>query len=192
MRVLFSLMIRLLLILSGFTSLMLFMITRDNGEYQAFDRGFAVDSHDNVYVGNPRYIYVYSPEGKVIDKISAHTSRGYYFTVKDDLLYVTDLQKVHIIDLSGNIVTTLEYSYENFPFLYNIDYDSFVDPDMNEYSMKTLLGRKIIVRSGESADEVILKMPLQSYCILLFVGFSCAVATLSALSIIYQIKYNKL
>lgn len=192
MKLFFSILLRLLFILIGAISMFVFMVSMDSGKYQTFEYGFAVDSYDNVYVGNPKYIYVHSSDGKVTNTIPVHTSRGYHFTVKDDLLYLTDSQKVYIMELSGSIVTVLDYSFESFPFLYNLDYDSFVGPGMTEYSMKSILGRKMIVRSDEGINEVILKMPLQSYYIMLFVGFSCTLAMISIFSFIYQVKFNKL
>ena len=70
--------------------------------------GFAVDNKGLLYVGKDSRMDVYN-NGQYVDTIYKE-SKGYRFTIQDELLYIAINGRVEVRDLSGNLIETLDDS----------------------------------------------------------------------------------
>lgn len=69
--------------------------------------GFALDSNENLYLGEYGKINVYK-EGSLLYSVDAHTSRAYAFTIQNDEILISTAETVYITDLSGNVISSYE------------------------------------------------------------------------------------
>lgn len=67
--------------------------------------GFALDSNENLYLGEYGKINVYK-EGSLLYSVDAHTSRAYAFTIQNDEILISTAETVYITDLSGNVINS--------------------------------------------------------------------------------------
>lgn len=67
--------------------------------------GFALDSNENLYLGEYSKINVYK-EGSLLYSVDAHTSRAYAFTIQNDEILISTAETVYITDLSGNVINS--------------------------------------------------------------------------------------
>lgn len=67
--------------------------------------GFALDSDENLYLGEYGKINVYK-EGSLLYSVDAHTSRAYAFTIQNDEILISTAETVYITDLSGNVINS--------------------------------------------------------------------------------------
>ena len=69
--------------------------------------GFALDSNENLYLGEYGKINVYK-EGSLLYSVDAHTSRAYAFTIQNDEILISTAETVYITDLNGNVISSYE------------------------------------------------------------------------------------
>ena len=69
--------------------------------------GFALDSDENLYLGEYGKINVYK-EGSLLYSVDAHTSRAYAFTIQNDEILISTAETVYITDLNGNVISSYE------------------------------------------------------------------------------------
>lgn len=67
--------------------------------------GFALDSNENLYLGEYGKINVYK-EGSLLYSVDAHTSRAYAFTIQNDEILISTAETVYITDLNGNVINS--------------------------------------------------------------------------------------
>lgn len=67
--------------------------------------GFALDSNENLYLGEYSKINVYK-EDSLLYSVDAHTSRAYAFTIQNDEILISTAETVYITDLSGNVINS--------------------------------------------------------------------------------------
>jgi len=78
-----------------------------SGSLNTWYYGFALDNNGMLYVGKASKIDVYD-NGEFINTVYQTNSSGYSFTIKDEKLYIADWSKVEELDLSGNLIDTID------------------------------------------------------------------------------------
>ena len=138
--------------------------------------GFGLDSQGKLYVGLGRSIAVYENGVKIDEIRRIETSRGYTFTVwPDDTLMLASGNRVCILDLQGN--ERLRPWTED-PWTANRVADGkwrFQE----EYVAKRPFGRVVIYHG----DQIIYKMPLLDYLVMMLLILSAPCVFVSMLLI---------
>ena len=184
-RMLFSLILRVLIFVIGFGAWMYLVYGLASGTIPLWDRGLAVDSKGNVYVGSKMYIQVYSASGEQRNKFYAQTETGYRFTIRSDELYVNQGEYVVVLDLNGNKLRTEDID----SVLWNqLSLNTCIAENGVRYKISMHDARKSIMRETDEGWVTIVQMPIE-VCYTLLLCFVCiGIAAISALSIIYQFK----
>ena len=124
-------------------------------------RGFSVDNEDNLYVGMPSVIKVYSAEGEFLRSFSPKTSRGYSFMVEGGEKVLIDTgNKLFILDLYGNVLSVIEDSYSKIN-----NSNKFVSNSGNEYVVNNNIFRTSVSLLKDGSKSTIFKMPVVDYII---------------------------
>ena len=124
-------------------------------------KGFAVDKEDNLYIGTPSLIKVYSQNGYILRSFSPKTSRGYDFTIKDGEVVLIDKgDKQYALDLYGNYlqeVTDDDLRISNS--------NEFVSESGNVYKVTNRLFRTTIWTVEGNFERLVFKMPIRDYIV---------------------------
>jgi len=193
-RMLLSIVIRVVLIIIGSITNFIYMEALGNGSIPEWHMDIAVDANENIYIGNTSYIQVYSPNGSELHRISARTSRGYYFTIYEERIYLGTGGTIYILDLEGSEIERHDEYGENAfstDFLKDFRAKLFVDDEGTVYQIRNNLGRKAVVAGYGTESEVILQMPMKDYRVHFISRILLLLSLLSVGSIIYQISRNK-
>ena len=105
--------------------------------------GFALDSNENLYLGEYGKINVYK-EGSLLYSVDAHTSRAYAFTIQNDEILISTAETVYITDLSGNVINSYKDTDTSLFNELKSNKDSFSLND-STYKMQKNFGRSRIV-----------------------------------------------
>lgn len=187
LKMVMSLILRVLIVVIGWGSFMYLIYGFGSGTIPLWDRGVAVDSEGNLYIGSAVYIQVYSPTGEPLQKIYAQTDAGYCFTIAHDELFINQGERVVVLDLNGNILRNEEV--DNL-FWYSISPNSYTTEEGTKYKIGIHAARKTIMQDTVDGWIPILKMPMECLSTLLICFSFISFAALSVLSIIYQFKKN--
>lgn len=123
--------------------------------------GFAVDKEDNLYIGMPSIINVYSPEGDILRSFSPKTSRGYSFTIEDgETVFIDSGDKQYTLDLYGVFLKTVT---GNYPIV--TDLDRFISESGNEYIVHNHMFRTTVSVVEDGFEHIVFKMPLRDYTV---------------------------
>ena len=148
---------------------------------------FAVDDQDNIYISGYSKIYVYEGKNR-IRTLSAQTSSGYMFTIKEDnTILLSTASKVYSMDLYGNILSSNPDpscdTYNQIQYRKN----RFTTQIGDTYKIVSSLGWTRIVKNGTT---VVYRISSISFIIkiMLYIS-SCACV---ALPIIYIRKARKM
>ena len=124
-------------------------------------RGFSIDNEDNLYVGMPSVIKVYSAEGEFLRSFSPKTSRGYSFMVEGGEKVLIDTgNKLFILDLYGNVLNEIEDSYSRIK-----NSNKFVSNSGNKYVVNNYIFRTSVSLLRDGSKRTIFKMPALDYII---------------------------
>ena len=105
--------------------------------------GFALDSNENLYLGEYGKINVYK-EGSLLYSVDAHTSRAYAFTIQNDEILISTAETVYITDLSGNVINSYKDTDTSLFNELKSNKDSF-SLNGSTYKMQKNFGRSRIV-----------------------------------------------
>lgn len=109
---------------------------------------FGVDSQNQIYVGRSGEICVYNGD-KIVNRISAQTSRSYLFTVlKNDNIMLSTASKVYVIDTDGNILSERDDVGTTTYIKMQADRRNFISHKGDQYQIRNILGRTKIVKNG--------------------------------------------
>lgn len=129
--------------------------------------GFSVDREENLYVGKPSQIEVYSSDGSFLRSFSSQTSRGYHFTIKDGETVLVDTgAQLHILDLQGNVLSVIDGDYSGVNFS-----KKFISQNGNQYQVNRILRTSVVLIDGDQ-KKTVFEMPLLDYMIKLLESFS--------------------
>ena len=187
-RMLFSLVLRVFIVLAGWCAIFYLIYGLGSGHILLWDLGIAADSNGNVYVGNTKYIHVYSFNGEKSHEIYAQTDSHYSFTIRNDELYIKCAGEVIVLDLQGSVI---RYEDVDNIFWYRVSANTYTSDDGTQYKLTNMMGRKAIMVNSHDEWDVIAKMPMQNYCIILLCFVFISLAAISVMSIIYQFRKDK-
>lgn len=146
----------------------------------------AVDSKDNLYIGNTFEIYVLR-DGKTINHIHVSNNIGkYFFYIKDDLLYVSKGTSVDILDLSGNTIkvltnTSLSDLFED----YNTKTANFTTPSGSKYYSYSFCGRYYVIQVSSNGEKtIVFKMPFKDYILKVFLMVAIFIMIISIFGVL--------
>ena len=139
--------------------------------------GFALDSNENLYLGEYSKINVYS--------VDAHTSRAYAFTIQNDEILISTAETVYITDLSGNVINSYKDTDTSLFNELKSNKDSF-SLNGSTYKMQKNFGRSRIVKDD---GKVIYQMPLLDYIVK--IGILISMLWLAVLAIYLVISFRK-
>lgn len=146
--------------------------------------GFALDSNENLYLGEYGKINVYK-EGSLLYSVDAHTSRAYAFTIQNDEILISTAETVYITDLSGNVINSYKDTDTSLFNELKSNKDSF-SLNGSTYKMQKNFGRSRIVKDD---GKVIYQMPLLDYIVK--IGILISMLWLAALAIYWVISFRK-
>lgn len=128
-------------------------------------KGFAVDSHGNLYLGVSSKIMAVDSNGLERYSFSAITKRGYSFTInKEDQVIIRSGEYVWITDLNGNVIEEhigTEIADRLLP--YGNSTRSFTDSEGRIYQMKSRFFRVEIYKYEKGEESLIYQMPWLNY-----------------------------
>ena len=146
--------------------------------------GFAVDKEENLYVGMPSSIKVYSSEGDVLRSFSPKTSRGYSFTIKDgEVVLINTGDKLYTLDLYGNILSVVKCSNSE-----NTNSNKFISKLGNEYVVHNYMFRTSVSILDNGCERIVFKMPIQDYIVKLLDTISDITLFLSVCVLVFKYK----
>lgn len=145
--------------------------------------GFAVDSHNLLYIGKDNEIEVYNGNEKIFD-INPQSSRAYAFTINNDMIILSTSDFVYKINLNGNVIekdkdvnsktyTDTEKAKEHFI------------TDDNEYFLKSDFGRYKIT---DKNNTVLYEMSADAYAFKLLFIVSLILLLICACSALIKSK----
>lgn len=146
--------------------------------------GFALDSNENLYLGEYGKINVYK-EGSLLYSVDAHTSRAYAFTIQNDEILISTAETVYITDLSGNVINSYKDTDTSLFNELKSNKDSF-SLNGSTYKMQKNFGRRRIVKDD---GKVIYQMPLLDYIVK--IGILISMLWLAVLAIYLVISFRK-
>ena len=123
--------------------------------------GFGFDSSDVLYIGTDTAIEKYV-DGNKVGEINPQTSRGYAFTLENDIILLSTASYVYNLDLDGTVISKEEDIGTKTFNKIERKKNHFITPDGREYRFKSFLGRRYI---DDAAGTVIYKMPLLDYIV---------------------------
>lgn len=124
-------------------------------------KGFSVDKEENLYIGMPSVVKVYSAEGEYLRSFSPKTSRGYNFTIKDgDTVFIDTGDKLYTLDLYGNVLDVYEGDYSKIKYA-----NKFTSESGNEYVARNNLLRTTVVSLSDGYETEVFKMPVLDYTV---------------------------
>ena len=129
--------------------------------------GFALDSHGRLYLGVYNKIDVYEGNS-LLYSIDPQTQRTYSFTIQDDTILLSNTSDVYVIDLEGNIVSSME-DVDASIFNELQKNREFYSLDGNIYRMQKNFGRVRVIKEN---GEVIYQMPIFDYIVKMVIIFS--------------------
>lgn len=146
--------------------------------------GFALDSNENLYLGEYGKINVYK-EGSLLYSVDAHTSRAYAFTIQNDEILISTAETVYITDLNGNVISS--YEDEDTSLFNKLKKDKKLFLIEWKYLQNTKnFGRSRIVKDD---GKVIYQMPLLDYIVK--IGILISMLWLAVLAIYLVISFRK-
>lgn len=154
--------------------------------------GFALDSNENLYLGEYSKINVYK-EGSLLYSVDAHTSRAYAFTIQrayaftiqNDEILISTAETVYITDLSGNVINSYKDTDTSLFNELKSNKDSF-SLNGSTYKMQKNFGRSRIVKDD---GKVIYQMPILDYIVK--IGILISMLWLVVLAIYLVISFRK-
>lgn len=146
--------------------------------------GFALDSNENLYLGEYGKINVYK-ESYLLYSVDAHTSRAYAFTIQNDEILISTAETVYITDLSGNVINSYKDTDTSLFNELKRNKDSF-SLNGSTYKMQKNFGRSRIVKDD---GKVIYQMPLLDYIVK--IGILISMLWLAVLAIYLVISFRK-
>ena len=149
---------------------------------------FAVDDQDNIYISGYSKIYVYEGKNR-IRTLSAQTSSGYMFTIKEDnTILLSAAGTVYSMDLNGNILNSWEESGTDTYNQLQYGRKRFTSQKGDTYRLVSSLGWTRIVKNGST---VVYQISFISFVvkIMLYISFcGCFALPISA---IYKARKTK-
>lgn len=146
--------------------------------------GFALDSNENLYLGEYGKINVYK-ESYLLYSVDAHTSRAYAFTIQNDEILISTAETVYITDLSGNVINSYKDTDTSLFNELKRNKDSF-SLNGSTYKMQKNFGISRIVKDD---GKVIYQMPLLDYIVK--IGILISMLWLAVLAIYLVISFRK-
>lgn len=128
-----------------------------------FYNGFAVDSDKNIYLGKDSVIQVLSPKGEEIRSLNPITSRGYEFTIIDDLIFVDTGTTLYTMDLYGNIIQKSDSTGKSGAIFSNGNQFSCTASDGTNYIMKNIFSRTKICEVNNGEYKQVYIMPIYDF-----------------------------
>ena len=123
--------------------------------------GFALDSNGVLYVGEAKGIATYE-NGKFVKIIHEENSLSFAFTIQDDKLYAATGYRVEVMDLSGNLIETIDDSNSQEMYKLYRQRNSFVTDDAL-YIATNKLGYYKITKHNNGEGEIIFQTPIVDY-----------------------------
>ena len=149
--------------------------------------GFAVDKEDNLYVGIPSLIKVYSPNGYALRSFSPKTSRGYNFTIKDgEVVLIDQGDKQYALDLYGNFLK--DVTNDDLRIGYSSE---FISESGNEYKVRNRLFRTSVWVVDGDFERLVFKMPVRDYIVKLLDIISDVVLSISICVLVFKARRRK-
>jgi len=149
--------------------------------------GFALDSNGLLYISDSKGISVYE-NGEYVKTVF----RKETFTIKDDKLYVAYAGKVDIMDLSGNLIETIDDSQSKE--LHRLSYRRYVFiTDEAKYIATRKYGFYKITKYSDGESETIFQMPTLNYVISIFnIAIPVTGATILLIGRLMQLRLEHL
>lgn len=156
--------------------------------------GFAIDSHENVYLGVQSRIIVVDANGVELYSFSTISTRGYSFTINEkDQILLRSTAYLYTMDLHGNVLkeeAVTEKSDRILPL--NKSMRSFRDAEGSVYQMKRRFFRVEIYKYKDGKASLIYQMPLLNYVMKLVCDFISLCYVILLPAILWKIWiYNK-
>ncbi len=132
-------------------------------------KGFAVDSHGNLYLGVKSRIIAVDTNGLERYSFSTVTTRGYSFTInEEDQILLRSGEYLYTMDLHGNVLKKdVGTEKANRVLPYSKSTRSFRDSNGCVYQMSRRFFREEIYKYDHGEASLIYQMPLLSYVLML-------------------------
>lgn len=151
-------------------------------------QGFAIDSKNNIYIGYDSGVIKKYKGKNLIGTISAQTSRGYDFTIlENDTIYVDCGDKVHYIDLNGNVLETITKDFPKFTDL-RPSTKEFISTEGTIYRLENSFGRTKIVEHSNTQKKIVYEMPLFDFLVKILVSYGTLLFMITVIVFVRTIR----
>lgn len=129
-----------------------------------YNHGIAVDSSENVYIGENSRISVFDGNGTYLRSIPTVTHAEYAFTiVEGNAILLTTEKDLSALDLNGKLLEKEERETPVKEIVQLKSRDYFISPENEVYQLKHKFFRPTIVRQDAENEVIVYQMPLWGF-----------------------------
>ena len=161
-----------------------------------YDHGIAVDSNENVYIGEHSEIHVFDSNGNYLRSIFTVTHDTYAFTITaEDKILVTTTAHLSTLDLDGTLLEKEDIETPSYDVVELHSHDYFISPENEVYQLKHKFFRPTIVRlEDEGNEEVVYQISVRGCVLRVVREISTILFLISALVFFWtfcKLNFNK-